>query len=392
MPPVPGVRLGGIACGQRYQGREDVMLATCPAGTTVAGVLTRSTTAAPPVEWCRQQLASGSARGLVVNAGVANAFTGGPGAGAVRTTATAAAELLGCAPSEIFIASTGVIGEQLDTDRLVDALGPLHARLNETAWETAARAIMTTDTFPKGATRRIPLGRDVVTINGMAKGSGMIAPDLATMLAFVFTDAAIPAPDLRTLLEDVAESTFNAISVDGDTSTNDTALLFATGKGVAINSGSVDWPKLKEELYAVCSDLALQIVRDGEGARKLISITVSGAESDAAAHRVAMSIANSPLVKTAVAGADPNWGRIIMAVGKSGERVALDNLSVRVDGTLVAEGGRLATSETDEAAARHLQGQEICIDVDIAVGTGTATVWTCDLTEGYIDINVRYRS
>jgi glutamate N-acetyltransferase/amino-acid N-acetyltransferase len=368
------------------------MLATCVPGTQVAGVLTRSATAAAPVDWCRDHLAIGSARGLVVNAGVANAFTGALGIEAVRRTATATAEILGCLPSEIFIASTGVIGDQLDGDRLIAALTPLHARIDDAGWDSAARAIMTTDTFAKGATRRVPIGDTSVTINGIAKGSGMIAPDLATMLAFVFTDATIPARNLRALLKDASEQTFNAITVDGDTSTNDTALLFATGKGAAINEDTAHWPQFKEALQAVCADLAQQIVRDGEGAQKLISITVSGAQSATAARRIAMSIANSPLVKTAVAGADPNWGRIVMAAGKSGERMARDKITIRVGGAVVAEAGGLSTDGAEEAAAAHLKGREVDIEVNVAVGSASATVWTCDLTEGYIDINVRYRS
>ena len=368
------------------------MLVSCVPGTQVAGVLTRSATAAAPVDWCRDHLAAGLARGLVVNAGVANAFTGTSGIEAVRRTATATAEILGCLPSEIFIASTGVIGDQLDGDRLIAALTPLHTRIDGAGWDSAARAIMTTDTFSKGATRRVPIGDSSVTINGIAKGSGMIAPDLATMLAFVFTDAAISAPNLRVLLKEAAERTFNAITVDGDTSTNDTALLFATGKGAAINKGTAYWTRFKEALEAVCVDLAHQIVRDGEGAQKFISITVKGAESDTAAHRIAMSIANSPLVKTAVAGADPNWGRIVMAVGKSGERVARERMTIRVGDAIVAAAGGLSSGDAEEAAAAHLRGREVGIEVDVAVGSATATVWTCDLTEGYIDINVRYRS
>ena len=395
MPAVAGVRLAAGACGLRYQGRDDVLLAELASGTTAAGVLTRSLTASAPVEWCRKALGGGSARALVVNAGNANAFTGRAGAESVERTVEAAADLFPCRPSTVFVASTGVIGETLPEARITEALPALHAALDADAWEAAARAIMTTDTFAKGATRSAAIGGTPVTINGIAKGSGMIAPDMATMLAFFFTDAAIPADVLQTLLGKAADRSFNCITVDGDTSTSDTVLLFATGQAANPSVSAAGDGRLRgfrRALDEIMTDLAQQVVRDGEGASKFVTVTVSGAASRAAARRIALSIANSPLVKTAIAGEDANWGRIVMAVGKAGEKADRDRLSIAIGGIPVAEDG-VAVHDFDEApVARHMKEQEIGIAVDVGVGNGRATVWTCDLTHGYVDINADYRS
>ncbi|MFQ5763579.1 MAG: bifunctional glutamate N-acetyltransferase/amino-acid acetyltransferase ArgJ [Rhodospirillales bacterium] len=396
MPAVPGVTLAAGACGLHKRGRSDLMLAETASGTTVAGVFTRSLTASAPVQWCRKALAGGQARGLVVNAANANAFTGAHGMEAVERTVEAVADQLACRPSKIFAASTGVIGEPLSYEKIIGALPGLKAELSPNAWEAAAKAIMTTDTFPKGATRTAAIGGVEVTINGIAKGSGMIAPDMATMLAFAFTDATLPAPVLQALLADAVDRSFNRITVDSDTSTSDSVLLFATGAGGehrpiedAADGGLDDF---RAALSALTLDLAHQVVRDGEGASRFIAVTVTGAETDAAARRIAFAIANSPLVKTAVAGADANWGRIIMAVGKAGEKVAPEKLSVAIGGVPVARGGGAVPGYAETPVARHMKGDEIAIDVDVGVGGGRATVWTCDLTHGYIEINADYRT
>ncbi|MCG8596574.1 MAG: bifunctional glutamate N-acetyltransferase/amino-acid acetyltransferase ArgJ [Kiloniellales bacterium] len=395
LPDLHGVRLAAAACEIRYKARSDVCLIALDPGTTVAGVLTRSLTAGAPVDWCRTALAGGSARAVVVNAGNANAFTGARGEATVEATVAATARLLDCRPEEVFVASTGVIGEPLPTERLTGALAGLAERLDGGAWPAAAEAIMTTDTFPKLATRRTEIAGQPVTLNGICKGSGMIAPDMATMLGFVFTDAAIPAPVLQRLLGAATEVSFNSITVDGDTSTSDTVLLCATGKAGSPPPADPDDPALAgfaAALEDLMVELAQLIVRDGEGAQKFVTIRVSGAESRAAARRIGLAIGNSPLVKTAVAGADANWGRIVMAVGKAGERAERDRLAIRIGGHEVTRDG-LAVPGYDEApVARHMQGREIEIEVDVGVGGGAATIWTCDLTHGYIDINADYRS
>ena len=395
LPDIAGVRLAAAACEIRYKARSDVCLIALDPGTTVAGVLTRSLTAAAPVDWCRKALAGGGARAVVVNAGNANAFTGAQGEATVEGTVAEAARLMDCQPDEVFVASTGVIGEPLPTERLTGALAGLSENLDPSAWPAAAEAIMTTDTFPKLATRKTEIAGRPVTLNGICKGSGMIAPDMATMLGFVFTDAAIPAPVLQRLLGEATEVSFNAITVDGDTSTSDTVLLCATGKAGNPLPAGPDDPALKDfgaALKDLMIELAQLIVRDGEGAQKFVTIRVSGAESRAAARRIGLAIGNSPLVKTAIAGADANWGRIVMAVGKAGERADRDRLAIRIGGCEVTRDG-LAVPGYDEApVARHMQGQEIEIEVDVGVGDGAATVWTCDLTHAYIDINADYRS
>jgi len=395
LPPIPGVRLGAIEAGIKYKDRHDLALWVLDEGTTIAGVFTKSLTAGAPVVWSKEALVGGSARAIVVNSGNSNAFTGRAGKETVEATAKAAAELVGCRLNQVFIASTGVIGEPIPADHIPRILPTLHGEIGSDRWADAGRAIMTTDTFPKFATAAANLGGKEVRINGVAKGSGMIAPDMATMLGFLCTDAAIPAGVLQELLSSATERSFNAITVDSDTSTSDTVLLCATGKaGNAAPSNATD-PALADFVKAldtVCLDLAHQIVRDGEGASKFVEIAVTGAASDHAAKRVGLSVANSPLVKTAIAGEDANWGRIVMAVGKSGEEADRDKLQIRIGGVTITDQGQVVPGYDETPVARHMKGQEIMIEVDIGIGSGTATVWTCDLTHGYIDINGSYRS
>jgi glutamate N-acetyltransferase/amino-acid N-acetyltransferase len=391
LPVIAGVRLATANCGIRYQGRDDLMVAVLDPGATIAGVLTRSLTASAPVHCCRRHLAGGMVRAIVVNSGNSNAFTGRAGEAFVDATVSAAAALAGCAPEEVFVASTGVIGQPIPTDAIAVHLPGLADKLSPDAWTAAAKAIMTTDTFPKGATRTAKIGDVTVTLNG----SGMIAPDMATMLGFLFTDAAIAAPVLQTLLSDSNERSFNAVTVDGDTSTSDTVLLSATGRAGNDPVTDAADPRLagfKAALDAVMLDLAHQIVRDGEGATKFVAVHVEGADSDHAAKRIAMSIANSPLVKTAIAGEDANWGRIVMAVGKAGERADRDLLKISIGGVLICADGMEVPGYDETPVARHMKGQDIDIRVDLGLGHGSATVWTCDLTHGYIDINGSYRS
>ena len=395
LPPLPGVRLASGEAGIRYRNRVDLVLAEFAPGTRVAGVFTRNRCPGAPIDWCRAALPGGIARGLVVNAGNANVFTGRAGREATQATANAAAALLGCAPAKVSLASTGVIGEVLPHDRITAALPVLHGRLSGAGWEGAARGIMTTDTFPKGARRTARVGGTAVSIQGIAKGSGMIAPDMATMLCFVATDAVLPAAMLQALLADGVARSFNRTTVDSDTSTSDTVLLFATGQaGNAPVSDAAD-PALAEFAAALDSlllELALLVVRDGEGAQKLVRIDVSGGTSDASAQRVALAVANSPLVKTAIAGEDANWGRIVMAVGKSGEPAARDTLSVGVGGTWMARHGAVVPGYDEAPVVAHMRGRELEIAIDLGLGQGSGRAWTCDLTHGYIDINGSYRS
>jgi glutamate N-acetyltransferase/amino-acid N-acetyltransferase len=395
LPAIAGVRLGAAAAGIRYQGRTDVVMAEFAAGTTVAGVFTRNKCPGAPVDWDRAALATGKARALVVNAGNANVFTGRQGAEAARKTAVAASILVGGPVKQVFLASTGVIGEQLPLDRLTAALPDLHAALSPDGWEAAARGIMTTDTFPKAATRVASIGGAEVRITGIAKGSGMIAPDMATMLCFVFTDAKLPAPLLQAALNRAIGGSFNATTVDSDTSTSDTVLLFATGQAAHPKLPRAGGRLLREfqaRLDEVLHDLALQVVRDGEGAQKLIRIDVTGAVSSKSAKRVGLAIANSPLVKTAIAGEDANWGRIVMAVGKAGEPADRDKLGIAIGGTWMAREGSVVAGYDEAPVVAHMKGREIEIIADLGLGRGKATVWTCDLTHGYIDINGSYRS
>ena len=393
MPTIGGVRTATVEAGIRYKGRDDLLLAELAPGTAIAGALTRSLTASAPVEWCREALGGGRARAIVVNSGNANAFTGRVGRTAVEHTVAAAAEGLGCAEGEVFVSSTGVIGEPLPAEStIVEKLPGLVEALAPGAWEAAARAIMTTDTFPKGASATAMIGGRTVSIAGIAKGSGMIAPDMATMLAYVFTDAAVPPDQLQRLTSRAVERSFNAITVDSDTSTSDTVLVAATGAAGNPEPDAAMLRGFSRALEGVCRDLAHQIVRDGEGASKFIEIAVSGAVSARAAKRIGLTIANSPLVKTAIAGEDANWGRIVMAVGKAGERADRDALRIAIGGVEITRGGQVVPNYDETPVARHMQGQNIDIAVDVGVGRGKATVWTCDLTHGYIDINGSYRS
>ena len=393
LSPLAGVRIATAQAGIRYANRTDLLLIALAEGTTAAGVFTRSKAPSAPVDWCRAIASNGTARALVVNSGNANAFTGKRGVAAVEATANAAANTLSCRPDEVWLASTGVIGEPLPFAKIEAAMPILASTLIGDAWSDAAAAIMTTDTFAKMATRSITLGNTTITIHGIAKGSGMIAPDMATMLAFMFTDAVIAAPLLQQLLHRSNDKSFNAITVDGDTSTSDTALLFATGKsGVTITENTAEYNLFAEALDSLMIELAQLVVKDGEGAQKLMTITVRGAESDAAARRIGLCIGNSPLVKTAVAGEDANWGRIVMAVGKSGERADRDTLRVSIGGITIAEHGERVANYDEAPVAAHMKTRDIRIEVDLNIGSGEATVWSCDLTHGYIDINADYRS
>ena len=395
LPPLAGVRLGAAEVGIRYRGRTDVVMLELAAGTTVAGVFTSSKCPGAPVDWCRAALRGGKARAVVVNAGNANVFTGKAGRETCTATAAAAAKLVDAPPRQVFIGSTGVIGEVLPHDKLVAALPALHASLRPDGWEAAARGIMTTDTFPKAATRVARIGDGEVRISGIAKGSGMIAPDMATMLCFIATDAKLPAGVLQALLKKGVDASFNATTVDSDTSTSDTVLLFATGQARHARVPATGGRMLSgfaRALNEVLLDLALQVVRDGEGAQKLVRIDVTGATTARSARRIGLAVANSPLVKTAVAGEDANWGRIVMAVGKAGEPADRDRLSVGVGGVWMARKGAVAPDYDEAPVAQHMKGREVTIAIDIGLGSGKATVWTCDLTHGYIDINGSYRS
>ncbi len=395
LPPLAGVRLGAAQAGIRYKDRTDLVMIELAAGSHVAGVFTRNKCPGAPIDWCRDGLVGGRARAVVVNAGNANVFTGQAGADAVEATARAAARLVGCGLHEVFVASTGVIGEVLPHEKITAALPALHESLRPGGWEDAARGIMTTDTFPKAATRTAKIGGTEIRITGIAKGSGMVAPDMATMLCFIATDARIPQTMLQDMLARGTKRSFNATTVDSDTSTSDTVLLFATGQADHPRIHKNDTKTLRafrDALDSLLLDLALQVVRDGEGAQKLVRIDVTGAVSDKSAKRVAMAIANSPLVKTAIAGEDANWGRIVMAVGKAGEPADRDQLSVGVGGTWMARDGAVVPGYDEAPVVAHMKGREIEIAVDLGLGKGESTAWTCDLTHGYIDINGSYRS
>lgn len=392
---VSGVRLGAVAAGIRYTGRTDLVMAEFCEGTSIAGVFTKSRCPGAPIDWCRQNLPGGKIRALVVNAGNANVFTGKAGNETCRLTAFEAARLVGCKPEEVFLASTGVIGQILPTERITNALPDLSRTLKEDAWEQAARGIMTTDTFPKASVRKTTIAGTPVVIQGIAKGSGMIAPDMATMLSFIATDAKIPAPVLQTILSACTVDSFNAITVDSDTSTSDAVLLFATGAANNVHINDSTDPVLSDfisALKAVMLDLALMVVRDGEGATKQIEIIVRGATSNESARVIARAIADSPLVKTAIAGEDANWGRVVMAVGKSGEPADRDKLAVAIGGTTIASEGTVVEGYDETPVIAHMKGTEILIEVDIGLGKGESRLWTCDLTHGYIDINGSYRS
>ncbi|WP_289079456.1 bifunctional glutamate N-acetyltransferase/amino-acid acetyltransferase ArgJ [uncultured Sulfitobacter sp.] len=391
LPVIDGVRFATIAAGVRYQGRTDVMLAELAPGSTVAGAFTRSATRAAPVLDCQAKIGATSDTGaaILVNSGNANAFTGKGGVTAVEAITAAVADVCNIPQSRVFTSSTGVIGEPLPHDRITAVLADLKGALSDKGISDAAKAIMTTDTFPKGARAEVEIDGKTVSIAGIAKGSGMIAPDMATMLVYIFTDAVVSQPALQKMLSTHTDSTFNCITVDSDTSTSDSLILAATGAS-GVDASESD--AFSEALHGVMLNLAHQVVQDGEGATKFVEIAVTGAATDDDAKIHGMAIANSPLIKTAIAGEDPNWGRVVMAVGKSGAAADRDRLSIRFGDIEVAKDGWRSPDYSEEAAAAHMKGQNITIGVDLGLGDGKATVWTCDLTHGYIEINADYRS
>lgn len=398
LPAIEGVSFATSAAGIKYQGRTDVLLVALAKGTEAAGVYTKSKCPSAPVDWCREALKSGKARALVVNSGNANAFTGKAGKETVKKTADIAAKALGCKPKEIALASTGVIGEPLDARKFDGPLQKAAKGLKSGPWIDAARAIMTTDTYPKLATATAKIDGVQVTINGIAKGAGMIAPDMATMLSFIFTDAPIAASALKTLLSKGTETSFNAITVDSDTSTSDTLILFATGAAAKRGAPKIKTATdkrlkhFKAALNDVLLDLAYQVVRDGEGARHFVAVTVAGAKSAASAKKIAKSVADSPLLKTAIAGEDANWGRVVAAVGKAGEPADRDKLSISFGGIRVAHKGMRDPAYDEKIVSDYMKGQDIDIRIDLGIGKGEFTVWTCDLTKEYVEINGDYRS
>ena len=398
LPPIPGVRFATAEAGIRYKGRTDLMIAMLDEGTTAAGVLTQSKTASAPVLWCRKALKEGAARILVVNSGNSNAFTGRRGREAVALTVQCAASAAACAAHEVYVASTGVIGEPLDAEKIAPHVKGLANKASPDAFLPAARAIMTTDTYPKLATRTASIGDVEVTINGFCKGAGMIAPDMATMLAFIFTDAAISSDALQELLSEHVETTFNSMTIDGDTSTSDTCLLFATGKAAERGQKRISKATSKKlsgfsaALHDLMRDLAIQVAKDGEGLSKFVTFEVEGAKSWKAARTIARSCANSPILKAAIAGEDPNWGRVVMAVGKSGEAADRYKLSIWFGEHCVARNGERAEDYDEKTVAQYMKNREIKIRVNVGVGKSSAAVWTCDLTHDYISINADYRS
>ncbi|QUS55591.1 bifunctional glutamate N-acetyltransferase/amino-acid acetyltransferase ArgJ [Pseudovibrio brasiliensis] len=395
LPEVKGVRMATAAAGLKYEGRTDVLLAVFDEPAQIAGVFTKSKCTSAPVDWCKQNLSKGVARAIMVNSGNANAFTGKKGLASVQLSAAILSKATGFAADELYLASTGVIGEPLPAEKFADVADSLVTDAIADKWMDAAKAIMTTDTYPKLSTRNVKLGEVTVTLNGIAKGAGMIAPDMATMLGFLFTDAPIKAPALQSLLSECVGGSFNSITVDSDTSTSDTVLLAATG------SAGDEWiedaadPRLaefREALSSMMLELAQMIVRDGEGATKFVEVKVEGAESDASAKRIAMAIANSPLMKTAFAGEDANWGRVVMAVGKAGERADRDRLAIWFGDIRVAVDGERDPDYSEDEASAVMKEDEIVLKVDLGIGNGSATVWTCDLTKEYVAINGDYRS
>lgn len=391
LPVIDGVRFATIAAGVRYQGRTDVMLAELTPGSTVAGAFTRSATRAAPVLDCQAKIGATSDTGaaILVNSGNANAFTGKGGVIAVEAITAAVADVCNIPQSRVFTSSTGVIGEPLPHDRITAVLPDLKGALSDKGISDAAKAIMTTDTFPKGARAEVEIDGKTVSIAGIAKGSGMIAPDMATMLVYIFTDAVVSQPALQKMLSTHTDSTFNCITVDSDTSTSDSLILAATGaSGVDASESEA----FSDALHGVMLNLAHQVVQDGEGATKFVEIAITGAATDADAKTHGMAIANSPLIKTAIAGQDPNWGRVVMAIGKSGAAADRDRLSIRFGDVEVAKDGWRSPDYSEQEAAAHMKGQNITIGVDLGLGDGKATVWTCDLTHGYIEINADYRS
>jgi len=398
VPVIDGVRFAACEAGIKYRNRKDLMIAVMDEGTVAAGVLTQSKTCSAPVLWCRESLKSGRARALVVNSGNSNAFTGKKGREAVEMTAEYAMKAVGCAQSDVYLASTGVIGEPLEAGKFAHLLDGLARSAKPDAWADTARAIMTTDTFPKLVTRTATIGGVQVSINGFCKGAGMIAPDMATMLCFIFTDAAIAAPALQSLLAAGAQKSFNCMTVDGDTSTSDTMLMFATGKAAARGQKAItsaDDPALADftaKAHDLMRELAIMVAKDGEGLSKFVTIEVQGAENDRAARTIGLAIANSPLVKTAIAGEDPNWGRVVMAVGKAGEKADRDKLAIWFGGIRVAHKGLRDPSYDEGKVSTYMKGEAIELRVHIGVGKATSRVWTCDLTKEYVAINGDYRS
>ena len=402
LPEINGVTYAAGAAGVKYRERDDVMLARIEAGSAVAGVFTRSATRSGSVLDCQVKLAAlqktntvAGALGVVVNSGNSNAFTGKAGDTSVELISSSAAKVLKTRPENVLTSSTGVIGELLPHDKIISILDDLNVNLSPTNGVAAARAIMTTDTFAKGADRSVEIDGKTIQISGFAKGSGMIAPDMATMLVYIFTDAAVTSSVLQQIISSENRRTFNAITVDSDTSTYDTLLAFATGAAgntQIIGVDGVDSQKLASALHDVMRDLAHLVVKDGEGATKFIEVEVTGAISDDSAQTVALAIANSPLVKTAAAGGDPNWGRVVMAIGKSGEPADRDKISIKFGNILVAEKGWVSPSYTEDAGSTYMKNQNLKISVGLGMGNGTSQVWTCDLTHGYIKINADYRS
>ena len=391
LPVIKGVQFAAVSAEVKYKDRDDVMVAVMAPETAIAGVFTKSATRSAPVLDCQAKLGGEifAPAVFLVNSGNSNAFTGSAGERSVEEICASAAAVFDVPQTRIFTASTGVIGERLPHGQIINKISDLDARLSPSSIESAARAIMTTDTFPKGASAEIIIDGKPVRIAGIAKGSGMIAPDMATMLVYIFTDAEIAQPDLQVLLGTLTDSTFNCITVDSDTSTSDTLMCAATGaSGVDVT----DSAGFTQALRGVMLDLAHQVVRDGEGATKFVEIRVSGAASDAEARTVGLSIANSPLVKTAIAGEDPNWGRIVMAVGKSGAQANRDKLTIRFGDIVVAENGWVSSDYSEDLGAEYMKQQNLAINVDLGIGGGLGTVWTCDLTHGYITINADYRS
>ncbi len=393
LPEIGGLRLAAAGAGVKYKGRKDVMLAELASGSTIAGVFTKSKTCSAPVDWCKKILAKGKARALIVNSGNANAFTGKQGDRDVKAIVASVSKSLKCPQNQIFAASTGVIGERLPVERISKVAPRLVNSLKPNRWSDVANAIMTTDTYPKGASATAEINGELITIAGIAKGSGMIAPDMATMLCFVFTDAAVPADLLQKQLRMAVDQTFNCITVDSDTSTSDTVLLAATGQS---NHKKIENQRelksFQSALRIVLQDLATQVVKDGEGASKFITIDVTGAASNKAAKTIGLSIANSPLVKTAIAGEDANWGRVVMAVGKAGEKADRDKLTITMGEVEIVKIGKLNPNYDESVVTKHLKGFDINITVDVGIGKGKARVWTCDLTHDYISINADYRS
>ena len=395
MPLINGLQFSTTAANIKYPNREDLLLFDISCGATLAGVFTKSSTLAAPVAWSQNIAKRGYARGLLVNSGNANAFTGDEGRKDVESCAVAASRLLGCSSSELLVASTGVIGEPLPVRRIVTAIENMKDKPQGNSWEKPALAIGTTDTYPKGASCETEIDGVPIQIAGIAKGSGMIAPNMATMLAFIFTDASLPPDILSSVLKSGASKTFNCITVDSDTSTSDMVLLFSTGRArnvLPISYGDTKLRRFKNSLNKVLKDLAIQGVRDGEGAKKLITIEVRRAKTSSSAHKIGMAIANSPLVKTAIAGEDANWGRIVMAVGKTGIALDQSNLLISIGGILITQHGKRVENYDEEKVTSHLKGNEILLQVDLSEGNCNAKIWTCDLTHDYIRINADYRT